>query len=84
MLYRLNSERAGEAERYAADYQRQHPDKQIEMMDVDSAEGQHMARLYDIVSYPAVLALAQDGAPQQIWQDEQLPLFKELDYYQAS
>ncbi len=84
MLYRPASEGAGAAEDYAGEYSRRHPDKRIELIDVDSPKGDEMAKLYDLTRYPAILALAEDGALLQLWQDEHLPLMNELDFYQQS
>lgn len=84
MLYRPNSERAGMAEDYAEEYHRRHPDRQIELLNVDTPEGADKARLYGITNYPAILALSDDGGLQQLWQDEHLPLMNEIDFYQQA
>ncbi len=84
MLYRSNSESAGQAEDYATEYGRRHPNWKIDLVDVDSPDGANMARLYDITRYPAILALSDDGGLQQLWQDEHLPLMNELDFYQQA
>lgn len=84
ILYRPNSESAGQAEDYAADYHRQHPEKQMELVSVDEPNGAEMARLYGVVRYPAILAIADDGTLQQLWQNEHLPLQNEIDFYLKS
>lgn len=80
MLYRRGQSEA-RARDYAADYERRHAGSTVELRDVDNPSGQQTAELYDVVNYPAVLALADDGSLLQLWQDEQLPLMKELDFY---
>lgn len=40
-----------------------------------------MARLYDIVRYPAVLATRDNGEMLALWQGEQLPLMNEVAAY---
>lgn len=82
MLYRPNSEHAGTAEDYAEEYHRRHSDKQIELVSVDTLEGADKARLYGVTRYPAILALSDDGSFLQLWQDDQLPLMSEVDFYQ--
>lgn len=84
MLYRINSEQAGAAEDYVREYHMRHPQYSIEMMDVDSPEGAELANLHGITSYPAILALRDDGAFLQLWQDEHLPLMSEIDFYQQA
>lgn len=83
MLFRPNSEHAGAAEDYIGEYHRRHPDKAIELINVDSVAGTEMAKLYDVTRYPALLALADDGAMLQMWQDDHLPLMNEIDFYLA-
>jgi hypothetical protein len=40
-----------------------------------------MAKLYDIVRYPAILAVANDGSLQKMWQDMPWPLMDEVAAY---
>jgi hypothetical protein len=49
-------------------------------MDVNTKEGARTAELYDVVQYPAVLALANDGQLLKAWQGD-FPLMNELAYY---
>ena len=64
---------------YLRDFERQ-TGKKLAQMDVDSVQGMDICRLYDIVSYPAIVATDNDGHVQQIWQ-ETLPTISELGYY---
>lgn len=84
MLYRPNSEHAGEAEDYVHEYLTRHPQASLGLVDADSPAGVDMARLHGITNFPAILALRDDGAFLQLWQDEHLPLMNELDFYQQS
>lgn len=84
MFYRPNSEHAGRAQDYAEEYGRRHPGWTIELMDADGPEAVDKVRLYGITNYPAIVALSNDGGLQQLWQDEQLPLMSELDFYQQA
>ncbi len=40
-----------------------------------------MARVYDVVQYPALLAIQNDGGLAQYWQGELLPLMDEVAGY---
>lgn len=40
-----------------------------------------MARLYDVTSYPAVLATRDSGEMLALWQGDQLPLMNEVAAY---
>lgn len=50
----------------------------IELNSVDTQPGASMAEMYDIVRYPAILVIKDDGQLQQMWQGEQLPLMSEV------
>lgn len=81
ILYHPKSDHVGIVEEYAHEYDRRHPDRKIELLSLDTKDGWEMAKLYDVVRYPAVLAIEKDGHMAALWQDEQLPLMNEVDSY---
>ena len=82
ILYRPRSEHEGKVLDYVHEYQIRHPDRQLELVSLDTINGDQMARLYDVVSYPAILITAPpDGQLVQLWQDEQFPLMDDIDFY---
>jgi len=82
ILYHPNTEFAGMAQDYARDYKRGHEDRtDIELLSLDGVEGSEMAKLYDIVRYPAILVIAEGGGLQKLWQDRPFPLFDEVAAY---
>ena len=83
ILYHPKSEHWGRVADYAHDFQR-FKDKPLELVSLETVEGAHLAELYDVTLYPAILAIANDGHLQKLWQDEQLPLMNELEYYTQS
>ena len=84
MLYRPKSEHSSVVEAFAREYDRIHPGKEIELLDADSLDGSHKARVYDIMEYPTILALTADGQVLQRWSGEMLPLMHEVAYYANS
>lgn len=78
ILYRQNSEYARRVEEFLYMFNRMHPEKKTEVLDLDTREGSTIAAMYDIMQYPAVIAVRDDGSPSNIWQGEQLPLMDEL------
>lgn len=80
ILYHPQSDHARMVEEYVRGFE-QTRRKMIELISLESKEGAEMARLYDIVQYPAVLALRQDGQLLKLWQDEHLPLMDEVAAY---
>jgi hypothetical protein len=79
-LYRPKSDQEGKVLDYARDY-KQLKNKEIKLVSLDTVEGDDLAKLYDIVQYPAFLAIKDDGQLQQLWQGDSMPLMNELDYY---
>jgi hypothetical protein len=80
VLYRPKTEQEGRALDYARDY-KQLKNRELELLSLDTIEGDDMAKLYDITQYPAVVAIKDDGQLEQMWQGANLPLMNELDYY---
>lgn len=80
ILYQPKSEYARTTEEYVHDFVHAQPSRAIKTVDVDSKEGTELAELYDIVQYPATLALDNDGKLLKSWQGD-LPLMDELSYY---
>jgi ATP-dependent helicase/DNAse subunit B len=80
VLYRPNSEQEGIVKDFARDY-KQLKNRDLDLMSLDTREGDSLAKLYDIVQYPAFLAIKDDGQLEQLWQGDRLPLLNELDYY---
>ena len=81
VLYRPNSEHSRRVEEFAHDLTKTHGESKIELMSLDTRDGVSTASLYDIVQYPAILALANDGRLLKNWQGEALPLMNEVAYY---
>jgi hypothetical protein len=80
-LYQPNSEYARIVEEYVHDFTHGHPDRSCELMSLSTREGADMARLYDIVAYPAILAVADSGELLKDWQGPMLPPISNLLYY---
>jgi len=80
VLYRPKSEHEGKVLDFVRDY-KQFKNKELELISLDAVQGDNMAKLYDITSYPAILAIRSDGQLQKVWQGDELPLMNELDYY---
>ena len=55
--------------------------RELEVVDPDSREGGDFARVYDVVEYPTILALAEDGRVRASWRGEILPTIDEVAFY---
>jgi hypothetical protein len=80
ILYHPESEFARSVEEYAHDFERERGEP-IELISLESTKGAEIARLYDVVQYPALLAIAEDGQLQKVWQGEVMPLKDEVAGY---
>jgi len=81
ILYRPNSDHGRTIEEFVHEYRRRHDSNHLEVLNIDTREGSAAASLYDIVQYPAILVMQNDGNIQQMWQGDQLPLMDEVAAY---
>lgn len=79
-LYRPNTDHERTVTDYNRDFERR-TGHSLEIVSLDTIEGASMARLYDVTSYPAILAVTDEGVLKQVWQDELLPLMNEVQAY---
>lgn len=86
ILYRPDSEHAREVETYVEDLQREHGGalRRVELVSVNSRDGASTASLYDILEYPSILVLADDGSLINNWNGVPLPLMEEVAGYAYS
>lgn len=80
VIYRSDSEHGRVVEEYLRDFLRR-TGNELETLDPDSLQGSTMCRAYDIVEYPTVVALSDDGQVQSSWRGLPLPTINELSYY---
>ena len=52
--------------------------KRVELLSLNTRDGAAMASLYDVVAYPAILALADNGSVLNLWEGVPLPLMQEV------
>jgi hypothetical protein len=83
VLYRPNSEHGREMESFIRDFRYQHESDadKLDVVDVDTRDGVATASLYEIMQYPAVLVIADDGQLVKSWEGEHLPLMNEIAGY---
>lgn len=80
VVYRSDSEHGSIVEGYLRDFSRQ-TGRELETLDPDSLEGISFCRAHDIMQYPSVIALSDDGQVQNNWNGLPLPTINELSYY---
>lgn len=80
VVYRLESDHAREVLDYLRDFSRQ-TGHEIEEINPDSPDGAHFCRTYDIVEYPTLVAMSDDGQMQNMWRGRPLPTISEVSFY---
>lgn len=83
ILYHPDAEFAGLVQDFKREFEQRHADRQVDLVSLDTTEGSEMARLYDVVRYPAILVIASDGQLQKLWQDRPFPLMDQVAAYSA-
>jgi hypothetical protein len=83
VLYHPHSDHAGQVEEFVHDFSR-FKGKRLEKISLETVEGDHLARLYGIVRYPAILVIGPEGVAQKIWQAPPMPLMDEVHAYLPS
>lgn len=80
VLYKTESEAARAVEDYLRDTAKQ-TGHVLETIDPETKEGISLCETYDIVEYPTLLALSDDGQMQNMWAGLPLPTISEVSYY---
>ncbi|HSX33887.1 MAG TPA: hypothetical protein VLF91_06145 [Candidatus Saccharimonadales bacterium] len=82
ILYRPESEHSTDVETFVQDFQRQHDlGHKLELLSVNSRDGAATASIYDVMSYPSILVLGDDGSVLNMWQGLPLPLMNDVMGY---
>jgi hypothetical protein len=80
VIYKEESDHAREVIDYLRDFARQ-TGHELETLNPDTADGADFCRTYDIVEYPTIAALSDDGVLQNLWRGRPLPTITEVSYY---
>lgn len=81
VLYRPESEHGRIVEEFIHEFQRVHSEERLEVLNIDSRDGSATASLYDVMRYPAILILQNDGYLSKSWEGDSLPLMDEVVSY---
>ena len=80
IFYRTHSEHERMVDEYVRDFAR-HTGKELPAVDVNSRDGTYLAQLYDIVKFPSIIAVDDQGQMLQTWDSDMLPRFDEVSFY---
>lgn len=79
-VYRDNTEYAREVTDWLSDFEK-YTGSSVETLDPDSIEGEIFCKARDIVEYPSVVAVADDGSILHLWRGTPMPQIEEVSYY---
>ena len=79
-VWRRESDYGRSMEEWLTEFERR-TGTEIETIDPDSRDGAGFCRAYDIVEYPTLVALDNDGSVLEIWRGQMLPTFDEVNYW---
>lgn len=80
VVYKDESDHGREVSDYLRDFSRQ-TGHELEVVDPETREGADFCRVYDIVEYPSIVALSDDGQLQNLWRGRPLPTISEVSFY---
>lgn len=80
VVWRGNTEYAREVTEWMEDF-RKFTGKSVESMDPDTIEGEIFVRARDIMQYPAVVVVKDDGVVVREFKGTPLPQFEDVSYY---
>lgn len=80
IVFKEQSDHARPVLDYLVDFNRQ-TGKQLATIDPETREGADLCRVYDVVEYPTIVAVDDNGVMQNMWRGLPLPTISELSYY---
>ena len=80
VITKENTDYARSVTMFLNDFARQ-TGRTLETLDPDTPDGASFCRTYDIVEYPSIVALSNDGQMQNMWRGRPLPTISEVSFY---
>lgn len=80
VVYKEQSDHARAVITFMDDFTRQ-TGRVLETVNPETPDGAQTCRAYDIVEYPSVVAVDDDGVLQNLWRGLPLPTISEVSYY---
>lgn len=80
IVYKEESDHARAVIDFMRDFERQ-TGKQLEVIDPETRDGSAFCSTYDVVEYPTIVAVDDNGVLQNIWRGTNFPTISELSYY---
>ncbi len=80
VIFKERTDYASEVNSYLRDFERQ-TGHALEVLDPESRDGVSFCQAYDILEFPTIIALSDDGQVQNQWRGKPPPTISEVSYY---
>ena len=80
VVYKQETDYARRVDEFLGDFKRQ-TGRDLETLDPDTRDGSGFCETYDVVEYPTIIAISDDGQIQNQWKGLPLPTLSEVSYY---
>lgn len=80
VLFKEQTDYARQVTDFIVDFKRQ-TGHDLEVVDPESSEGINFTEAYDILEFPTLVAISDDGQVQNQWRGMPLPTISEVSYY---
>lgn len=80
VVYKQETDYTRQVDEYLEAFRRQ-TGRELETLDPETRDGISFCQSYDIVEYPTLVALSDDGQVQNQWRGLPLPTLSEVSYY---
>ncbi len=80
VVYKEQTDYARQVSDYLRDFERQ-TGRVLETIDPETRDGIGFCTTYDIMQYPTIIALSDDGQVQNKWPGLPLPTISEVSFY---
>lgn len=80
VVYKERTDQSRTVTDYLRDFERV-TGHRLDTINPDSPAGADFCRSYDVVEYPSIVALSDDGQMLSLWRGVPLPTINEVSYY---
>jgi hypothetical protein len=80
VVYKQQTDYARQVEEFLESFKRQ-TGRELETLDPETRDGGGFCETYDIMEYPTLIAITDDGQVQNQWKGLPLPTISEVSYY---
>ncbi len=80
VVYKQRTDVTRQVDEFLESFRRQ-TGRELQVLDPETRDGIGFCQTYDIVEYPTLIALSDDGQVQNVWRGMPLPTISEVSYY---